>query len=100
MFEDFIFKIPSLKKSPSSIITTICLIPAIYKNEKDIINNFCKSLIVLATFPIRKNKKIVIDKYEGILTDYNLMFLTLNKKNSVLYVPTYKLYNSVFEIYK
>lgn len=100
MFKDFIFRLPSFKNNPSSIITSICLLPVVFKNEKEIINNLCKSMVVLATYPIQKNKKISIDKHEGILTNFNLMFLTLNKKNSVLYVPTYKLYNSVFEIYK
>ncbi|EOB14028.1 hypothetical protein NBO_41g0004, partial [Nosema bombycis CQ1] len=60
--------------------------------------NICKSVIVLSTYPLEEGDKVTVDKYNGILKDYNFWFLTLKKKNSTVYIPTSKVYNSVYEV--
>lgn len=84
------------------IIPNLFILSTLYKNsiiDKSIIENVCKSAIVLSTYPLSLNKKVSIDKYEGILKDYNFWYITLHKKNSIIYVPTFKVYNSVYEIF-
>jgi hypothetical protein len=97
------FELPFRQSSTiKKILPNIFLFSTLYKNsvlDKSIIENICKSAIVLSTYPIELNKKVAIDKYEGILKDYNFWYITLHKKNSVIYLPTFKMYNSVYEVF-
>ncbi|WUR04369.1 mechanosensitive Ion Channel (MscS2) [Vairimorpha necatrix] len=103
LFGESLFGLPikqsfSLKK----LIPNALLLTTLYKNSvlnKSLLENICKSAIVLSTSPLEKNKKMCLDKYEGILRDYNFWYLTLVKKNSVIYIPTYKVYEMSIEIF-
>lgn len=103
MRSDFLFKLPFCNSSTlKKIIPNALLFGTFYKNsmvDKSLIENICKSAVVLSVYPIQKNKKACLDKYEGIIKDYNFWYLTLVKKNSIVYIPTFKIYNMNIEIF-
>ncbi|KAF9764157.1 hypothetical protein NGRA_0769 [Nosema granulosis] len=104
MFAEFFLKLPFSNKTIKNILPNIMVLSSLVPNNsivsKNILENFCKSVVVLGTYPLEKGDKVTVEKYDGILKDYNFWFLTLKKKNSVVYIPTSRVYNTIYEIHK
>lgn len=103
-FSQFIFKLPFNNKTVKRMLPNIMILSSLIPNNsivsKNILENFCKSIVVLGTYPLEKGDKVSVDKYDGILKDYNFWFVTLKKKNSTVFIPTSRVYNTVYEIHK
>lgn len=98
------FKLPFSDKTIKRLLPNLMLASSFIPNNgllcKNIMENVCKSIIVLGTYPLEIGDKVTVDKYDGILKDYNFWFLTLKKKGSTIFIPTSRVYGSVYEIHE
>jgi hypothetical protein len=64
---------------------------------KPLMQKIYKSVLVLYTAPVYCGRKVVIDKYSGIVQDMNLWYVKLKSKNRSIFIPTSFIYDKVIE---
>ena len=64
---------------------------------KPLMQKIYKSVLVLYTAPVYTGRKVVIDKYSGIVQDMNLWYVKLKSQNRIIFIPTSYVYDKVIE---
>lgn len=107
MFKKFLLEFPFLKTGLSTytistkiVLATALLKPSALAPPTSLIDNLYKGTVALSTKPFTIGSTIKIDKYDGVVRNMNIWYLTLERSKGYVYIPSSHVYNSVIEVQK